>query len=42
MALVTDGDDANAYAGVAEATEYHAQRGNAAWAGRGKIASHQR
>lgn len=36
MALVTDGDDANAYAGVAEATEYHAQRGNAAWAGAGE------
>ncbi|MFU6629396.1 DnaT-like ssDNA-binding protein, partial [Pseudomonas aeruginosa] len=32
MAVVTEGDSANSYVSVDQATEYHAQRGNAAWA----------
>lgn len=31
MAVVTEGDSANSYVSVDQATEYHAQRGNAAW-----------
>ncbi|HBP1591829.1 DnaT-like ssDNA-binding protein [Pseudomonas aeruginosa] len=32
MAVVTEGHSANSYVSVDQATEYHAQRGNAAWA----------